>query len=302
VTNTVYDRKLLVMAKYTPSFEQFPSVCCIVLNWNGWRDTISCLESLRKSDYPHLTILVVDNGSTDDSICMIQKRCPWVEVLETHANLGFAGGNNQGIRRGLDRGAKYIWLLNNDTVVERGTLSAMVAVAENDPTLGEIGSVLFFADQPDKVQAWGGGEVNLWTGTSRHFFKPVAQEKIDYLTAASVLIPAHVLRQVGLLDDSYFMYWEDTDLSYRIRASGWKLGVAPTATLLHKESGSTGPKSALLERYISASGVRFFWKFAPLPLIPIFLLVFGRAARRFLVLEWRRGWATLNGFRDNLDI
>jgi GT2 family glycosyltransferase len=290
------------MAKSVTPVEQFPPVCCVVLNWNGWRDTVVCLESLRKSDHPNLAILVVDNGSADDSVCKIQKECPWVEVLETHANLGFAGGNNRGIHLALDRGVKYVWLLNNDTIVETGTLTALVTAAESDPTLGEVGSVLFYANQPDKVQTWGGGAVNWWTGTSRHYYAPVAPEKLDYLSAASVLIPSHVLRQTGLLDDGYFMYWEDTDLSYRIRAAGWKLGVASSATLLHKESGSTGPKSVVLERYISASGVRFFLKFAPVPWIPIFFLVFGRAARRFLILEWKRGWATLSGLRDYLNV
>jgi GT2 family glycosyltransferase len=297
----IVTRNRLLLSKQGTPIEQFPSVCCIVLNWNGWRDTVLCLESLRKSDYPQLAILMVDNGSTDDSVRLIRERCPWVEVLETHANLGFAGGNNRGIQVALDRGVKYIWLLNNDTIVETGTLTALVETAESDPSLGEVGSVLFFTEHPDKVQDWGGGAVNLWTGTSRHYFEPVAPEKLDFISAASVLIPSHVLRQIGLLDEGYFMYWEDTDLSYRIRAAGWKLGVAPSATLLHKESGSTGPKTAILENYISTSGIRFFSKFAPLPWVPIFFLVFGRAARRFLIFEWKLGWATLNGLKDHLN-
>jgi hypothetical protein len=274
-----------------------PSVCCVVLNWNGWRDTIACLESLHRSTYPHLEILVVDNGSTDDSVRMIQQRDPSVEILEIHANLGFAGGNNRGIRLALDRGVRYVWLLNNDTIVEEETLTAMIAVAENDPRLGEIGSILYYADQPDKVQTWGGGAINLWAGTSRHYHEPVTSEKLDYLTGASVLIPSHVFRKVGLLDEGYFMYWEDTDFSYRIRASGWKLGVAASARLLHKESASSGRKSPTMERYVSVSGVRFLSKYAPLPWIPIFFLVFGRATRRLLAFEWRRGLAILAALR-----
>jgi GT2 family glycosyltransferase len=230
---------------------------------------------------------------------MIQEQHPWVEILETHANLGFAGGNNEGIRLALGRDAKYIWLLNNDTTVEPQTLSALVAAAEVDPSLGEIGSVLYYADQPDTVQAWGGGAINLWSGTSRHYHEPVASEKLDYLTGASVLIPSHVLRKVGLLDEGYFMYWEDTDFSYRIRASGWKLGIAASARLLHKESASSGRKSPIMERYVSVSGIRFLSKYAPIPWVPIFFLIFGRAARRFLVFEWERGWAILASLRAN---
>lgn len=274
-----------------------PPVCCIVLNWNGWRDTVECLKSLQGSDYSSLTVIVVDNGSTDDSVQRIRERHPWVKLLESHVNSGFAGGNNQGIRLALDHDAKYIWLLNNDTIVETQTLTALVTTAEADPSLGEIGSVLYYADQPDKIQAWGGGAINLWTGMSQHHHEPVSLKQLDYLTAASVLIPSHVLRIVGLLDEGYFMYWEDTDLSYRIRAAGWKLGIATSATLLHKEGSSSGRNYPTMERYVSASGVRFLRKFAPLPWIPIFFLVFCRAAKRFALFKWERGWAILAGLR-----
>lgn len=285
-----------------PAMPVVPSVCCVVLNWNGWRDTVACLASLQKSNYSHLEVLVVDNGSTDNSVHIIRERHPWVEILETHANLGFAGGTNHGIRLALDRGVNYVWLLNNDTIIETETLAALVAVAEADPNLGAIGSVLFYEDQPDKVQAWGGGTVSLWTGVIRTNRKSVIPDQLDYLTAASILVPSETFRQVGLLDEGYFMYWEDTDFSYRIRADGWKLGIAASARLLHKESASSGRKSPTMEGYVSTSGVRFLSKYAPLPWIPIFFLVFCRAARRFLAFEWKRGWAILTGLKGKRNI
>jgi GT2 family glycosyltransferase len=98
------------------------------------------------------------------------------------------------------------------------------------------------------------------------------------------------------------MYWEDTDFSYRIRADGWKLGVAASARLLHKESASSGRKSPTMEGYVSTSGVRFLSKYAPLPWIPIFFLVFCRAARRFLAFEWKRGWSILTGLKGKRNI
>jgi GT2 family glycosyltransferase len=274
-----------------------PSVICVLLNWNGWRDTVACLQSLLGSDYPNCSVIVVDNGSTDDSVSKIREAHPWVEILETHINLGFSGGNNYGIRLALDRHVKFVWLLNNDTIIHKHSLRELVAFAEENPLVGEIGSVLYYADQPDKVQAWGGGHINLWVGTSHHFHEPVSSNKLDFVTAASVLIPSIVFRQVGLLDEKYFMYWEDTDFSYRVRAAGWKLGVASSATLLHKENASTGRKSPRMDRYISASGIRFLLKFAPLPWIPIFFLVVVRAVKRLLVFEWKRAWATLSGLR-----
>jgi GT2 family glycosyltransferase len=275
-----------------------PSVSCIVLNWNGWRDTIVCIASLEKADYPNLSIIVVDNGSTDDSVQRIHSEFPLLEIIESPANLGFGSGNNLGIRVALQRGVKYIWLLNNDTVVEPVTLTALVSHAESDPELGEIGSVLCYAHAPDQVQAWGGGRINLWTGTSRHYTEPVTTDKLDFLTAASVLIPAAVLEKVGLFDEQYFMYWEDTDLSFRIRAAGWKLGVATDAKLLHKEGTSTGPKSPLFDRYVTVSGIRFLRKYAPLPIVSIFMLTFARALKRFLRGDWKRGCAVLAGMSE----
>jgi GT2 family glycosyltransferase len=272
-------------------------VTCIVVNWNGWRDTVACIESLLQSDYSNLSILVVDNGSSDGSVPQLRAAFPWLEILNAGANLGFAAGNNVGIEIALKRDAIYVWLLNNDTIVDPHTLTTLVSAAASDPSLGEIGSVLRYAHEPTRVQAWGGGKINLWTGMSRHYHGPVEADKLGFLTAASVLVPAAVFRRVGLLDDGYFMYWEDADLSFRIRAAGWKLGVAPDATLRHKEGGSTGQKSAALDRYVSASGIRFLRKFAPIPIVPILILMFGRSFRRFFRGDWKRGIAVFAGLK-----
>ena len=271
------------------------SVTCIVLNWNGWRDTIACLESLQRIDYPNLSILVVDNGSTDNSVEMIRKSFQVIEILETHANLGFAAGNNVGIRLALSRQADFVWLLNNDTVVEPGTLKALVVCAESDSNIGAVGSVLRYWHAPENIQAWGGGIINLWTGQSNHVEGPEGLESLTYLTAASVLLRSSVLRKVGILDEGYFMYWEDADMSYRIRAAGYRLTVAPDASLLHKENATTGGKSPRKDRYISASGIRFLRKFAYFPPVPIFILIFGRALKRFAARDWPRGLAVLAG-------
>jgi GT2 family glycosyltransferase len=272
-----------------------PLVACILVNWNGWKDTIECVDSLGKIDYPNMSVILVDNGSTNDSVERVRAKFPDLEIVESTVNHGFGGGNNLGIRLALDRGAKYIWLLNNDTIVESGTLTALVAAAEADPTLGEIGCVLHYAHDPARVEAWGGGPINVWTGMSGHYHEPVPSEKLDYLTAASVMIPAKVFAQVGLFDEGYFMYWEDVDLSFRIRAAGWKLGVANDSRLLHKGGASTGWKSPAHNRLMSASAVRFFRKFSPIAVVPTFIFVGGRAFKRFLHGEWALGRAALAG-------
>jgi len=258
------------------------SVCCILLNWNGHADTLQCLKSLKLTTYPRLTVIVVDNGSTDDSVSQIQTAHPEIELIGNSVNLGFGAGNNLGIRRALQLGVKYIWLLNNDTVVQPNTLRELVSLCENHPELGQAGSVLYYAHAPSQVQAWGGGKVNLHMGTSYHFTQPVPWVQLDFVTAASVLIPSRVLDEVGLFDEQYFMYWEDTDLSFRIRRAGWRLGVAENARLLHKEGASSKPRSAQHDKYVTNSGIRFLKHYAPAPFLSLAIFIYGRALRRLL--------------------
>jgi len=270
-----------------------PIVCCIVVNWNAYADTLKCLRSLSTTEYSHLSPIVVDNGSKDQSVAQIRAAYPQIELIESPTNMGFGAGNNLGIRRAFQLGAKYIWLLNNDTEVEPDTAAAMVSLCEGNPALGQVGSVLYYANAPSKVQAWGGGRINFWLGTSHHFTEPVPWNHLDFITAASALIPVHVLEDVGLFDEAYFMYWEDTDLSFRIRRAGWRLGVAQNAHVLHKEGASSRRNSPQFDQYVTVSGLRFAAQHSPVPSWTRFMMLFGRALHRFLKGEWRRGWAIL---------
>lgn len=274
-----------------------PLVYVIVLNWNGWQETLECLTSLEVLDYPNYEVVVVDNGSTNGSAEEIRKAKPQVTLLETGRNLGFAGGNNIGIRYALEQGAEYIWLLNNDTVVDPGALTAMIELAEKDRRIGVVGSVLYYMEQPTKVQAWGGGRVNLLTGRSRHLLAP---GEPHYITGASMLLRREALEQVGLLDEGFFMYWEDADFGFRLRKAAWKLEVAPNARVWHKESASLGKKSPILDEYFNASAVRFFRRHAPFSAWPIFVGVGGRALKRMARGDWKRVRAVWAGLRSGL--
>lgn len=271
-----------------------PHVVCIIVNWNGWADTLNCLESFKTNLYDNVSLILVDNGSTNDSVSRIRSAFPALEIIESKANLGFGSGNNLGIRHALERGAKYVWLLNNDTIIRPDTLPELVKTAEADLTMGAVGSVLHYLHAPNAIQAWGGGHVNLWMGTSHHFHEPVPSGQIDFITAASILLPAKVLRQVGLFDEHYFMYWEDTDLCFRIRQAGWRLGVAEKAIVLHKEGASSGARNPQFDRWVTIGGVIFLKQYAPFPSISCFMMIFPRALKRFLLGEWARGWAILN--------
>ena len=268
-------------------------VSVVILNWNGWQNTITCLDSLRHLDYPDFNLLCVDNGSADDSVAQISKAMPSVELLQTGENLGFGGGCNAGIRHAIAHGADYIWLINSDATVDSGALSAMVKVAEKNTALGAVGSVLYEADQRNRIQLWGGGKVNLWLGRSRH---RVSAGALDFISGASVLLRRAALDEVGLFDQAtFFMYWEDTDLSFRLRKAGWELAVADDSRVWHKQSASLGKRSPLLDEYFARSGVRFLKRYSRLPFVSIFLMLGPRLIKRVFSGEFKRAKSVLRG-------
>jgi GT2 family glycosyltransferase len=225
-----------------------PPVTVVVVDWNGFHDTKSCLESLRRLDYSDVSVVLVDNGSTEPIGEM-----PEVELIRSDHNRGFAGGANIGIRRALEGDAVYVWLLNNDTEVEPGTLSALVATAEADPRVGIVGGVL-----PD---AWGGGRIDAWTGVTKPATGP--GDRLDYITGACMLVRRAVFEEVGLFDEAYFFYFEDADLCRRAGAAGWRLAVAPEARVTHRIGASVNRGGAArADRLQAQSSGRFIGKHA----------------------------------------
>jgi GT2 family glycosyltransferase len=277
-----------------------PFVTIVLLNWNRWRDTLACLTSLQRLSYSRFEILVVDNASDDDSIANLRAVFPQLEILVNPRNLGFSGGCNAGIRKALAKGADYVWLLNNDTVVQNDTLTRMVDAAECDEGIGAVGSVLRYMHNEQCIQAWGGGCVDPLLGIARHHTRPVPPDLLHYINGASMLIRGAALRMVGLLDDRYFLYWEDTDLSYRLRSLGWKLAVASNAAVLHKESGTVGRRSEAFHLHFNESATRFFRRFAPLPFWSILAGTLYRVLGATLHRHWRSIPAILRGTRNGL--
>lgn len=240
-----------------PTLQPHPSVFCVVVNWQGWRDTIACVQSLLAQNYLPMHILVVDSASADDSVDRIRAAFPSIELLRAPANRGFAAAANIGIRCALERRADFVWLLNNDIVAPPDTLCHLIRAADVR-NIGIVGSVLRYMHNPKQVQAWGGGAVTPTMGYATHFRAPAPLAANSFLTFASVLLRCDMLNQIGLLDEGYFMYFEDSDLCFRARAAGWQLAVAADTAVLHKEGGSSGAKkSPRLDRIVTASGLRF---------------------------------------------
>lgn len=275
-----------------------PRVTCIVLNWNGWQDTIECLDALKACTYQDLTVIVVDNASTNDSVVRIGVAHPDILLLESGANLGFAGGNNIGVRYALSHGAEYVWLLNNDTKPAPHALSALVTKALTDTGIGAVGSVCYNADEPMTVQAWVGARVNLWIGYVRNSTVPQEDAWFHALYGTSMLIACTAIHDVGLLDEGFFLYWEETEFCLRLRKKGWRIAAAPDSRVLHKLHASTGGNAIILDRYQTASGLRILGLHSPAPSLASFLFLAMRFVRRLLRLQFARCRSVWEGLQD----
>lgn len=275
-----------------------PFVTCIVLNWNGWQDTLECLDALKQSTYPNLTVVVVDNGSSDDSVARIRAAHPDILLIESGSNLGFAGGNNIGIRYALAHDADYVWLLNNDTKPAPDALSALIAKALTDMRFGAVASICYFADAPSTVQVWAGARPNLWTGYNRNSTVPHGDDWFRSLNGTSIVVARPAIEDVGLLDEGFFLYWEDTEFCLRLRKKGWRIAAAPESRVLHKVNASTNGDAFILDRYQTASGLRILSLHSPAPQLASFVFLTVRFARRLLRLQFARCGSVWAGVQD----
>ncbi len=246
-----------------------PHVVAIVLNWNGLNDTRTCLHSLQHQDYGALTILVVDNGSTDGSVAALRAEFPGLTVLETGANLGFCGGNNAGMDWALAHEADYVLLLNNDTWFDPAMTRYLVVAAERDPQIGMVGPKIYQANPTNALWS-AGGVVTFWGNvTAMRGFGHVDRGQfdtpadVDYLPGCGILVRRRVLEQIGLLDLAYYCYYEDTDWAMRARRAGWRIRYVPAAVMWHKGGNSTGGYYNPREKYMAGvNAVRFMRSYA----------------------------------------
>jgi len=204
---------------------------------------------------------VVDNGSTDDSTTVIRQKYPSITLLESERNLGFTGGNNLGIAKALEMGTNYVWLLNNDTVVERDALRKMVQTIGNSPDVGIASPVIYFHDPPGQVQFCGSyidwerkRIVKLEVG------EPYPSNGVNVsLWGTALLIRRDVLERVGFLNDKYFAYHEDEEYSMRAARAGYRAIVVPDARVYHKNSRSTGSNDAPMQVFLRSRNQFFLW-------------------------------------------
>jgi len=281
-----------------------PLVYIIIVNWNRWQDTLDCIASCQKLVYDNAHMIVIDNGSSDDSEKILRSRLPDIEVIQSGSNLGFAGGNNIGIRLALKRGAQYIWLLNNDTVVDSSALGALVEPAEQDSDVGIVGSKIFYFSTPRRLWFAGG----FWKfGRVQIMIRGEGEEDnalynsivpVDFVTGCSLLIRSETIRDIGLLEEKYFLYWEDIDWNARAVKKGWKILYTPHSTLWHKVSSSFHPMTDEQAYYYLRSKLLFYERHAPL-MLPLSLVLVTLGALRHIAqgrMNFARGY--FSGMKD----
>lgn len=219
------------------------SVTVVVLNWNGAHLLPSCLDAVLRQD-PAPQVWVVDNASADGSAALVRERYPQVRLLETGSNLGFAGGNNVALRQVA---TPYVALLNNDAVPAPGWLARLMAVLDARPDVAAVTGKVLLAGS-GRVNSAGGDVDRLGHGRDRGFDAPddgrwSAPAEVFYAPATACLYRTAAVRDVGLLDDDFFLYYEDVDLSWRLRLAGWSVRYEPGAVVDHHHSATAGSGS-----------------------------------------------------------
>ena len=256
----------------------FPKIHIILLNWNNKEDSVECLESIRQIIYPNFSVIFVDNGSEDGSQGIVSKQFPEVQLIQNQINLGFAGGMNVGIREALAHGADYVFVLNNDTILDPEILNELIEVCQSDKCIGAVVPKIYKFYQPDRIDSCGlditfGPQLCRDRGNGKvdsgQYSK---QQEVGGLTGCGVLIKKHTLNKVGLFDENFFFYGEDVDLSLRFRKAGYKILFVPNAKMWHKVSSAAGARpNPLKGKHIGEASIRCMKKHASLKEWAIFI-------------------------------
>lgn len=316
-----------------------PAVSIIILNYNNWRDTVECLESVFRLNYPNFRVVLVDNASKDDSLAFIQR---WIggnldafilptnplrhfsfppvtkpiqfsllhprggkysqdslqgrdhlTIICTETNQGYAGGNNAGLQLALEnQNPDFLWILNNDLVVEPDSLKRLVdfytTSKKGKQKIGLVGSKILFYNRPEIIQAAGGGRLNKWLAITRHLGEGERNRQqfdrelpeMAYVMGAAIFAPVAFIQEVGLLCEDYFLYYEELDWAERGKKLGWKLAYCPESVVYHKEGKSIGSstdpqKRSFTSEYFALKnritfGKKFYPAYLPAILIGLF--------------------------------
>lgn len=290
-----------------------PRVLIVILCHNGFDDTRACLESLRTQRYSHTDLLIVDNASQDGTPEQVRASFPEATVIETGANLGFAEGNNVGLRYAVEHGYEYVLLLNNDTEVNPDFLSELVAICEADQTIGIVGPKIYYYDRPRMIWSAGGG-IDWARGSS--YMRGIdsldhgqydTPAEVDFVTGCALLVRRTAFEQAGMLDPRFWMYYEETEWCVRVRRSGWRIVYVPGSRLWHKIRPARQAQSARIVYYMTRNRLLFL-RLTKAPLRSWLYALIAQDLRTWWSWRLRRRWrrngpqrgALMRGWRDFL--
>ena len=242
-----------------------PYVGVIIVNYNRKNDLEKCIMSVINSDYSNFEILIVDNGSTDGSLPYVRERFPNLQIISNTLNLGFTGGNNQGMEYFLEKQAEFIFLLNNDAVVNKDAIGELVMQAKLHPTAGVFGGKILNIENPSYLVDAGGGVKNGWKAYLRGEGERDANqydtiEKMDFVMGCAMLIRTNMIRDIGFFDEDYFVYHEEIDLCYRAKINGYETLYIPKAVIFHPDTRKRDELSVSVTYYITRNTLLFTWK------------------------------------------
>ena len=219
--------------------EKCPLVIAVILNTNRRDDTLACLRSLAESTYDNLAVMVLDNASTDGSVEAIRTEFPDVQIVPLSENKGYAGNNNVGIRLALEQGADWVFVLNEDTLLAPDCVERLMEAGESDPRVGIVGPMVYHADEPDVIQSAGGLFDRYWRPKHAGQNEPDTGQfstvrSVEWVTGCALMIRRETVEDIGLLDERFFYYWEETEWCFRAGKHGWRILHVPQARLWHK--------------------------------------------------------------------
>ena len=223
-----------------------PVVTIVVLTWENYEETADCLDSLESISYDNYRVVVVDNGSEDGSAERIASEYDWCTVIQNDENIGFAPGNNVGISHALETETDYVLLLNDDTIVTEDFLDPLVETMERYDRVAAVGGLNLLPDSGEIHNA--GYRFHPWLAAKGNLHRePVSDEPypVDFVQSCLVLLNPEFLKEIGLLNENYFLGMEDVDLAWKARAKGWKVLVDPDSRIYHRvgETSTSSPFS-----------------------------------------------------------
>ena len=281
-----------------------PYVVIVILTYNKWANTADCLNAIAHANYSHYHIVIIDNGSTDETLGTLHAHYPDVTVIENHANLGYAQGNNIGVQWAMTVGADYVLLFNPDVIIAPNSISLLVQAAEKNSSAAFVGPTIYHFDEPNVIQS-AGGLVDGWQFGHRAMNVPDTDqftdiEPVDWVTGCAILARCRTIKQIGLLDSDFFLYCEEVDWCLRAHELGYQIFFVPQSHVWHKGVQRNYSPSPLVTYYSARNELLLLTKHHAgiMPLIAAIL----RHLRTLVSYTVRPRWRSRHQHRDALAI